>query len=284
MQTATNAPVMEAPQEQTQIANPVLPTTPKARAAARRAERKAQEEKEARAALEASKPLMNPAIRKEFAPVIQGRIAELADAAHIAQIADDLTVIKVNDDNMVPVPLRNFPMAYSRAGRITGKLMNIAQFCQMKTGRAWNDKHAATVLDTTGVKLHVLPNKTEADKVARKTLSEELDALRPQFYNACKSVAAGFIARNDAQVEKARIRQTSRGIVMDTMTIILTGKSSEADKLRAELAKRDALLTAYEQKLGAKMVKQMRKQVDRPIDVAAVLTHQADEPAAPVTT
>lgn len=215
-------------------------------------------------------PMMNPVLKEQMVPIISGRLAE--SKIDLVQPVDGLTLARANDVSITFPQLAQFPLGYSpKTGRLSGKLMNIAQFCRAKTGRAWNAKHAATVKEQEGIVLHVLPDKTDADKALRKSISKELDEARPRYYVACKGITAQFLARNDSEVQSAQIRETNRGITLTTKAIIPTGKSSEAERLRMQLSRQEELIKQLESHIPAKTLKGIKQKVNRPVNVESIV-------------
>lgn len=210
--------------------------------------------------------------------IVESRLAQLPPTA-LHRPAEGLTLLKVDDKNTVLPALAKFPLHYSRTGRFTGKIMNIAEYCLMKTGLAWNDKHQTTLKEKHGMRVAVLKDDVKATDgksgTMRKQLSNELDAMRPKFHMACKSAVASFHSRNDVEIRSARIRETAGGIVMDSRAILPMGKTSEADQLRKELAEKNAYVAALENALPPKVVKKLHKK-DKAVEVEAEVQTPAE--------
>lgn len=214
--------------------------------------------------------LTNPVLTLDIA-VVGGRLVEdIKDTAKLSHPAEGLTLIEHTKDVQTFPALAQFPLGYSRAGRLTGKLMNISQFCRMKTGRAWNERHAASVLEKEGIKLPIL--HPEKDKDIKAELSKELDALRPKYYQASKGIVAAFMSRNDVEVQSAKVTSNANGIVVTSRAVLPTNKVNEADQLRKELDAKNNLIAALTAKLPPKVAKSVLKHQDKTVDIAAERT------------
>lgn len=213
------------------------------------------------------------------ADIVKGELAAGKSVALVAH-AEGLNILEgANGITTLPA-LARFPLGYRPVrkdgvaipGRVTltGKLMNIAEFCRMKTGRAWNEKHAERVLKDEGTKLTILK-----DAATKKALSEELDAMRRPYHDALKGEVTKFHARRDVEIQGAQLKQTATGLRLTSIALLPT-KSAE-DLLRAQLAKAQAQVKALTGKLPAKIVKQALGE-DAPIDVPSS-TETQPEPA-----
>jgi len=226
------------------------------------------------------KPMLNPVLKTAMVPIIKGELAR-ADF-ELVQPVEGLTLVKPAGDIGVTSPaLAKFPLAYSpHTGRITGKLMNIAQFCRAQTGKAWNERHRDKIKEEEGKTLVILKDETE-----RAQLSKALDEMRPKFYATLKGEAAAFISRADAEVQRASFRQTARGIVFNSTAVIPFAKDNEVALLRQKLAKQEEFIASLQAHVPAKTLANVRKKLknqQKPVDINTIIEQQAAESAEAV--
>lgn len=222
------------------------------------------------------KPMMNPVLRNAMVPIIKGRMAE-ADFELVTPV-DGLTLVKpTSADVGVTMPsLAKFPLAYSQhSGRLTGKLMNIAQYCRAQTGKAWNDRHKDKIKEEEGKVVMVLKDEGE-----RARLSKELDEMRPKFYATLKGEAASFIARQDAEVQRGSFRQTARGIVLTATAVIPFAKDNELLRLRQKLEQQEAYIANLEGHVPSKTRNNIKSKLkEKPVNIDTIVQQTAEESA-----
>lgn len=203
--------------------------------------------------------------------------------------APDLSLVSRGDkQTFIPTLADKYPLAISKGGSATGRLMNIGAYCLSTLGAAFTQSQAEAMKDKNADGT-AQPGKSWAviSKDEKKALSDKYDALRQQYYVDAKAVALAINGRADVQVTSFKTTRTGKGIQFATIALLPTVKTSVESVLRTENETLKARLAALEAMVPRKVATSARKKADKvaheaaPIDVAA--TAEQQPVAAPVS-
>jgi len=210
-------------------------------------------------------------------PSARGVVAVLANAAKENEVeaVPGLRLLQASDVALTFPQLAKYPLAVSpKSGLFNGRLMNIADYCRLQTGKAWNAAHSAKIKEAEGLIVKPIPDGKEG-KAIKDMLSKELDDKRQSFHADLKTIDAGLLTRGDFTVTKLSIRATRGGFSVNRTGRINTNANAETSLLRQQLDHTRQMLAKAEAMLPAKARKRLHARPDEAIDVATAPTAQS---------
>lgn len=178
----------------------------------------------------------------------------------------DLTLIQMNDKSAIPPQFKKYPLAVSKTGNWTGRLMNIGDYCLQKLGKAFNQRQA----DALRIAGKVVPVASEAE---RKSLSAELDNIRKHYFADAKAYHAALSSRDDVQVTSLAIRPNAKGFAITARSQLFTNRETEADVLRKELEDAKLQLAELKKHVPKGVAAKIEKKAHETIEAETSVTH-----------
>lgn len=226
------------------------------------------------------KPALNPidipegAVKEGAKP---GAVVNTQTSLAPWQPSEGINLLTQGENAVTHQAFAKYPLALSKTGRFTGKLMNIGDYALAKTGKAFVQSQADRIKAETGK----APDVMSADE--KKALSDEMNGLKKQFFQEAKQVVAAINAHPDAQVRRVALRKTaSGGMAMTAVTVLERNTISEVEQLRQQLKEvtiqRNELAKNVAPKLAKRIESQAREQVAHDVE-ATVSQGAAPAPA-----
>lgn len=207
------------------------------------------------------------------------------------QPAEGINLLTAGENAVTHQAFAGYPLATSKTGRLTGKLMNIGDYTLMKTGKAFVQRQADAIKAETGKTVDVLSAEE------KKVISDEMNDLKKRFFQEAKQVVAAINAHPDAQIRRVAIRKTaSGGMAMTAVTVLERNTISEVDQLRRQLKEANATNAELKKHVNPRIAKnaetraqeqvahEVEATVQKPAAAAAPVEGATPEPAGAAPT